>query len=551
MVTSVEENATRAGVKILSEGGNAVDAAVAVGYALAVTHPSAGNLGGGGFLLVHPADGRTLALDFRERAPAKLTAENFRAMIARQARDPAASGIPGSVAGLNLAHQRFGKLPLAQVMAPAIALARDGHALGRRQALVLGWNWVFLREDPAARAQFGRGGRALRQGELLVQPDLAHTLTRIAEHGDAGFYQGETARLLAAAMGSRGLITEQDLRDYRAVFRDPLSFDYRGYRVDVMPPPSAGGVAVVQMLLALQELKAWESPVASPDNQHRFIEVARRAHAQRRFGVVDPDSAENWDEAAHRARWLAPRSLLDTPPVLSMTTATKSRDVHPLYDAAVKELEHTTHFSVADAAGNVVSCTTTLSAGFGARYVAKGTGVVMNNSVAAFGTAGEDVPKPGRRMTSSMSPTLVFRGDEPVLVLGSPGGDTIPNTVVQVLRNVIDYGMTIDAAIDAPRIHHGFIPDTVGTERERPLPPAVVKELKRRGHQLHPRGAIGDANDLLLSGGVAWGFADLREGGLAAGPAAHSATPATSTAARSATLPDAAAPTTSKIQPTK
>ncbi len=519
MVTSVEEHATRAGVAMLEAGGNAVDAAVAVAYALAVTHPSAGNIGGGGFMLIKFAGKDTMAIDFREQAPRALTQTGFDAMITNRAMEPRASGIPGSVAGLNLALDRFGRLERRKVLAPAISLARGGHALGKRQATVLGWAFPLLKRDRGALGVFARGKRPLQAGELLVQPKLANTLERIAEQGNAGFYSGTTAKVMSEYMSQHGgWITEEDLAQYAAKERKPLHLTYRGFDVDVMAPPSAGGVAVVQMLEMLEALKAYEYRPGSVEGLHLFAEVAKRAHAERRFHVVDPDSVPDYDANARRARWHDPQTWLGPFPIRT-DRVTAASELHPLYAAAMKELDNTTHFSTADAAGNVVSCTTTLSGSFGAKYVIADLGLVMNNSVGAFGTVGDDVPKPGRRMTSSMSPTIVSRDGKAVLALGSPGGDTIPNTVVQVLRNLVDAQMPLDEAIDAPRIHHGFVPDAIRTERLRPLDERVRAGLAALGHQFDgTRLTIGDANDLLIQGGVAYGYADPREGGLALGP---------------------------------
>ena len=521
MVVSVESQATRAGVRILEAGGNAIDAAVAVAYALAVTHPSAGNLGGGGFMLLARPGEPIAALDFRERAPSGTNKARFQAMVQAGAVGPAASAVPGSVAGLNLAQRRFGRLTLAEVLEPAIDLARRGHVVGDRQALTLGWSWRTLKRNAEARRIFGSSRGAVGTGELLLQPDLATTLDRIARDGDMGFYAGPTAQAIVRSMGSAGLITEQDLLDYRAVIREPLRFSYRGYEVTSMPPPSSGGVAIAQMLLSLERLKAQDLPAGSADELHLFAEVSKRAQALRRFDIVDPEADGAAMSADDLLARLTPDALLGNSPPYDPARATPSSRVHPLYQAAERELEHTTHLSVLDSEGNAVSCTTTLSAGFGARYVADGTGVIMNNSLAAFGSVGLNLPKSGRRMLSSMAPTLVSENGRVVAVLGSPGGDTIPSTIVQVLRHLIDHGMSLDAAVEAPRIHHGFVPDELRLERARPLPADVLAVLKARGHTLHPRQAsIGDANNIIVVAGVAYGHADSREGGLALGPKA-------------------------------
>jgi gamma-glutamyltranspeptidase/glutathione hydrolase len=513
-VTSVEANATRIGVGILERGGTAVDAAVAVAYALAVTHPSAGNIGGGGFMLVRPAKGPTVAIDFRETAPASLDRKHFDAMIAAGASGPEAVGVPGTVAGLSLAHERLGKLPLAELIAPAIELARRGHRIGERQAKSLAWAWPKLRLDPTARAIFGAAnGGPKKAGSVLKRPLLATSLQRIADRGRAGFYEGETAAAIIAA--SAGAISADDLKKYRAKLREPLGFRYRGLRVEVMPPPSAGGVTVMAALLMLDALDVHDVAPNTAQELHLFIEASRRAQAERRFNVADPDRWSQAELEQRLSKWRDATTFLRSVPI-DRAQATRSEAAHPLYPVALRELEHTTHFSVIDGDGNIVSCTTTLSAGFGAKLVVPGLDIVLNNSVAAFGTAGSNQPAPGFRTTSSMAPTLVLRDERPVLVLGSPGGDTIPSTVTQVLRNVVDHGMAIDAAIEAPRIHHGFAPDTVFYERDRRPPKRLLTELEKMGHHVRQRAPIGDANNLLIdSEGVVWAYADPREGGLA------------------------------------
>lgn len=523
VVTSVERHATEAGVAMLEQGGNAVDAAVAVGFVLAVTHPSAGNLGGGGFMLVSPPAGPTVAIDFRETAPSALTQERFDAMIAAGGEGAASVGVPGSVAGMLLAHERFGKLSRATVLAPAIALARDGFTLGARTGLTLGWAWPKLRTDPAARAIFGQGNAPRRTGTRLVQRDLAKTLQAVSDSGVAGFYTGPVAQALTRGLGAQGLLTEDDLRSYRAVIREPLVFTYRGLTVETMPPPSAGGVALAQLLLELERQRAHQLPAGSPLELHLFAEASRRAQAERRFGVIDPDTLAPDELQTRLRRWTDPLVPCAQVPI-DRQRATPSPALHPLYAQALRELEHTTHASVVDHDGMAVSFTTTLSAGFGAKLVAPGTGVVLNNAVGSFGTVGENLPAPGRRTVSSMAPTLVRRSGEVVLVLGSPGGDTIPSTIAQVLRNVVDHGMTLDDAVDAPRIHHGFVPDAVRFEPKRPPPRAQLDALRALGHELTSTFPMGDANNVLIAGGVAWAYADPREGGVA-----QAARPVTST----------------------
>jgi gamma-glutamyltranspeptidase / glutathione hydrolase len=519
VVVSVEANATRAGAHMLALGGNAVDAAVAVAFALAVTHPTAGNLGGGGFMLVKRTGENAWALDFRERAPAATNEPAFARMIARGATGPSSVGVPGTVAGLLLAHGRWGVLSREVVLGPAISLASIGHPLGERQAKTIVWAWADLERDPESRRIYGRAGRPLRAGEDFVQPDLGRTLELIRDRGKDGFYAGETATAIHDVMQRRGgLVSSSDLATYEPRVRDPLVTAYRGLTVEVMSPPSAGGVALVETLAMLERLEAWQWNDSPVDELHVFAEVARRAHADRRFTVVDPDSVDDYDSAVLVERWRRGAGWLERFPI-QRSARTPSERLHNLPQVIKRESENTTHLSVADADGLVVSCTTTLSRGFGARFVVPGTGILLNNSLAAFGTTGADLPKPGRRMTSSMSPTIVSLGGTPLLVLGSPGGDTIPNTVAQVLRNVVDHHMSLALAVDAPRIHHGFVPDEIAYESARPPPAEVLDGLRSRGHGLSAaRSAIGDANSIMLWQGLSWAYADPREGGLALAP---------------------------------
>lgn len=519
LVTSVEAHATNVGVRILERGGNAVDAAVAVAYTLAVTHPSAGNLGGGGFMTVKLVGQSTQTLEFREQAPMSVTQAAFDAVIARKGRGVGASGVPGSVAGLNFAHEHWGSMPLATLMQPAIDLAHGGVPLGERQALALSWAWPALRKDRYIEATFGAAGKPLKQGDIVRQPLLAKTLQAISEHGNSGFYAGVFAEQLVRLTATSDIpISALELSQYQARLRPPLSVVYRGLLVESAPPPSAGGVGVVQLLAMLERERAFELRPDSPEELHLFAEAAKRAHAERRFGVVDPGGDPSSEDAALRQRWASADSWLRTFPI-SRTEVTSAATLSPLYAAAQRELDDTTHFSVVDSQGNVVSCTTTLSGSFGARYAVPGTGVIMNNSLGAFSRVGANVLKPGRRMTSSMAPTIVSDDRGPVLVLGSPGGDTIANTIVTVMRRIVDYGQPLDVAVDAPRLHHGFVPDALRSERLRPISTAARHALEQLGHHfVTPSRTIGDANNLARTS-LGWeGYSDPREGGLAAAP---------------------------------
>lgn len=524
LVVSVDVEASRAGARILEAGGNAVDAAIAVAFVLAVTHPSAGNIGGGGFMLVRPKGGPTRAIDYRETAPGSLPREAFDTMIAQDGIGPMSVGVPGTVRGLSLAHQKFGKLAWPKLVEPAKLLAERGHRVRPREAQTIAWSWTQLRKDPGARAEFGDAGKPRKEKDLLVRKDLAKTLGRIAEKGAAGFYEGETAAAIVTTLGKLGgTLSAEDLAGYVAKLRSPLELGYRGLTLETMPPPSAGGVALLEILGILERHSAYKLGAGSIDDAHLFLEASRRAQADRRFSVVDPDSIAPGELARKLARFRDIPALLARVPI-DASRPTPSDEVHPLYGAAMRELEHTTHFSVVDADGMAVSCTTTLSAGFGSKIVVPGTGIVLNNAVASFASVGENQPEGGRRTISSMAPTLVTRDGELLLVLGSPGGDTIPSTVAQVFRNLVDHGMPLDRAVESGRLHHNFVPDEVRYERARPPPKATLEGLRKLGHALSKKTIpMGDANSILLAEGVAYGFADPREGGQAV--AARARTP--------------------------
>ncbi len=485
---------------MLRHGGNAVDAAVAVAFALAVTHPSAGNIGGGGFMLVRLANGETHAIDFRETAPAAATLEKNKAMLDAGGLGYASAGVPGTVAGMTLALEKWGTRPLAELVAPAIGLAKKGHKLGARQTLLLLWSWPKLRKDPVARALWGHDKEPLKQGDLIKQPDLARTLEAIARDGRKGFYEGHVAAAIDKAMRAHGgLVTAADLAAYEARLRAPLRFDYRGFTVETMPPPSMGGVAFAEIMLALERQHAWEAPVDSGLSLHLFVEAARRAYAERRLVGADPDALGPDGGDALLAKLLGGEHLTTRKPPIDPDHATPSTALVVGLEPAEHESPETTHFSIVDAQGNAVSCTYTQSASFGSKVVIPGTGVLLANAMGGFSPAGPNVLTPGHRMASSMTPTIVSQSGKLALVLGSPGGDTIPGTVAQVLRDVVDGGMTIDEAVEHPRVHHAYLPDRVRTERALPIPKAVVAELQKRGHTVQPETmALGDANEILV-----------------------------------------------------
>lgn len=520
IVSSVESNATRAGTKILRAGGNAIDAAVAVAFALAVTHPSAGNIGGGGFMLIRLKSGEVHALDFREMAPALATAEKNEEQLAAGAYGYLSAAVPGTVAGMALAHQQFGSRPWAELVAPSIGLARKGHKLSHRAAQSLAWHWPSLSKDPAVRTIFGKSKKQPRkEGETIQQPDLANTLEAIAKEGAKAFYEGDFAQKIDKAMREhQGLISAQDMGKYKAIFRKPLHFSYRGFEIDTMPPPSMGGIAFAQIMLWLERLRAYEQPQGSAENLHLFAEASRRAYAKRRLVGADPDtlSAEN---LAFLPQLLDGETLLRMTPDIQPDKATPSSEIEAAPGTPGTESPETTHFSIVDAQGNAVSCTYTQSAAFGSRIIVPNTGVLLSNAMGAFSKSGVNTVAPFKRMSSSMTPTIVTQNNRLVLVFGSPGGDTIPSTVAQVFRNLIDYKMTMDEAIESARILHVYLPDRIRAEKQKPPSKQAIAELEKKGHTVElSHIPLGDAKGILMDEhGVAWGHADSREGGLCEG----------------------------------
>jgi gamma-glutamyltranspeptidase / glutathione hydrolase len=504
--TSAERNASEVGLAILRKGGNAVDAAVAVGFALAVTHPSAGNLGGGGFMVVRLADGTTAAIDYREEAPSGASRDMYLDAKGEPTNarlvGPKAAGIPGSVAGLGLAHARFGSLPWKDVVAPAVALARDGHVLDSWHAEDLAYGAEGMTKagytDSAARYR-KPDGSAFVEGETWVQPELAVTLETIATDGARAFYDGPLAERMATAVAEAGGIWKAaDLAAYEAEDREPVVFPYRGHEIVTMPPPSAGGVVLRQLLAASEQLELERYPWRSADEIHLFAEAMRRTYADRNLLLGDPDFVT-----------LPMAELLDTHYV-----AERLRDIDPERATPSDQVgaglpvrpesEQTTHFSVVDGQGNAVANTTTLNLGFGAKFVVPGVGVLLNNEMDDFsvkpGTPnvfglvqGEpNKIEPGKRMLSSMTPTIVVHDGRLRAVVGTPGGPTISTTVATVLRGMIDYGLPLDEAIASPRAHHQWKPDQIWAEER--LDPKVADGLRAKGHEIRTRSAIGHAN---------------------------------------------------------
>jgi len=519
MVVAQERQAAEAGAQVLREGGTAVDAAVATAFALAVTHPIAGNLGGGGFLLSRGEDGRAEFLDFRERAPAAAHARMFLVdgrYDSRVHHDSLVSvGVPGTVAGLHQAWTRHGRLPWRRLVEPAVRMARGGIVVTPTLAASLAEFRAEFAKHPPTLAQFSRGGQPLAAGDRLRQPDLARTLGRIAAAGPRGFYQGHTARLLTAEMARHGgLITARDLSDYRPVLRAPLRGTYRGLEVLTAAPPSGGGVVLLQVLniLEAQDLRALGA--GSATGVHWQAEAMRRAFADRARWIGDPDQVPaipverlvSKDYAAGLRRTIRPdRASVSDP----------ERFEWPA------ESSETTHISVLDRQGRAVSLTYTLEDNYGVKRIVPGAGFLLNNEMGDFnagpgltdrsGLIGTEpnLAAPGKRMLSSMTPTILVREGQVVLVTGSPGGRTIPNTVLQTILGAVDFGLDAQAAVDAPRLHHQWLPDRLQAEPGA-LAPAARADLERRGHRVVDRASQGSAQVILVRNGRAQGGADRR-----------------------------------------
>jgi gamma-glutamyltranspeptidase/glutathione hydrolase len=527
MVVAQEKISAQVGADILRRGGNAVDAAVATGFAMAVTYPRAGNIGGGGFMVIHSAERHEdIAIDYRETAPAATTAQIFLGPDGKP--DPAKSrdsglgiGVPGTVAGLALALEKYGsgKFTLAQLLEPAIALARDGFVVTDDIADTLpGWYPRLARFPSSARIFAKPDRKPLGEGDRLVQSDLADTLTSVAAQGPRGFYEGPVAEKIAKAVSDAGgIMTPADLKAYQPVIRTPVRGTYRGYDIVSMPLPSSGGVVLVESLNILESFQLADLKQGSPASLHLLIEAMKRAYADRARYLGDPAFVNAPIETLTAKDYAAKLRAS-----ISTDRATPSKDiVSPL--SAPREGSNTTHYSVVDSSGNAVSNTYTLNFSYGVGLVADGTGVLLNNELDdftaavgasnAYGLVGYEanLPGPGKRPLSSMSPTIVLRDGKPVLVTGSPGGSRIISTVLQVIVNVLDYNMDVAAAVDAPRLHHQWLPDEVRVERG--FPDDVLFELKAMDHLIvEPMGQT-SANSIAVTPNGPLGAPDPRTRG--------------------------------------
>jgi gamma-glutamyltranspeptidase/glutathione hydrolase len=526
MVVSAHPEASKAGVEILKQGGNAVDAAVAVQFALAVVYPSAGNIGGGGFMVYRSKTGQTATLDYREKAPATASRDMYldaagNPIPGKSLRGHLASGVPGSVDGMVQAHKKYGKLSWKQVVQPAIDLAEKGFTLSADQASDLNrakTNFSKYNEVSAfVKSTEWKGG------EKLVQPELATTLKLIRDKGRAGFYEGTVAEMLSAEMKrGAGLISKDDLKNYHSVWRTPVTGTYKGYKIITMPPPSSGGIALVQLLGSIEKfpLKKWG--FNSDSTIQVMVEAERRVYADRATHLGDPDFYK-----VPQKQLLEPSYILSRMNNFTWAKATPSSEISA-GKLTPKESEETTHFSITDREGNAVSITTTLNGSYGSLVIVKGAGFFMNNEMDDFsskagvpnmyGLVGGDANSiaPNKRMLSSMTPTIIEKGGKLFMVVGTPGGSTIITSVFQTILNVIEFDKSMQEAVAAPRFHHQWLPDEVSMENSR-LDNSLKENLKNKGYKITERGSIGRVDAILVTPKGYQGGADPRGDDTAAG----------------------------------
>jgi gamma-glutamyltranspeptidase/glutathione hydrolase len=525
MVSSQEALASRIGVDILKQGGNAVDAAVAVGYALAVTLPRAGNIGGGGFMLVHLAkENKTIAIDYREMAPSRAHRDIFlddkgNAVNKLSREHGLAVGVPGTVMGMELALSKYGTMKREQVIAPAIKLAREGISVTSDLANSLDGVKRRISQWPSSAAIFYKAdGSSFVPGEIIKQPELAHSLELIAKQGSKGFYQGETAeKLVSAIQAAGGIMTLEDLNNYQAIERQPVRGHYRGYEVVSMPPPSSGGIHIIEILNILEQYPIHDLGHNTAATLHLMAEAMRRAYADRSEYLGDPDFYPVPVKAL-----LSPDYAKTLAKSIDSKHATPSSQVKP-GKLAPYESDQTTHYSVVDKWGNAVSNTYTLNFSYGSGLVADGTGILLNNEMDDFsakpGTpngyglvGGEANSVQGnKRPLSSMSPTMIMKDGQPFLVTGSPGGARIITTVLQIIMNVIDHDLNIAEASFAPRMHHQWLPDEIRVERS--LNGDTIALLEAMGHQVKVKSSMGSTQSIMVTEEGKFGASDPRRAG--------------------------------------
>jgi gamma-glutamyltranspeptidase/glutathione hydrolase len=503
-VTSAHPLASMAGAAMMKDGGNAFDAAIATQFALAVVFPGAGNIGGGGFMLARKANGELIGIDYREAAPKKATADMYLDekgnAIPSKSRDGAlASGIPGSVAGMVSTHA-YAKLPLAVLIEPAIEYAEFGYVITEKEAAGLNGQRANFLKNSSAPSAFTK--KEWKAGDTLYQPELAATLKRIQKKGLAGFYEGETADYIVKEMEhTAGIITKEDLKNYHPKFRKPIEFEYRGHHVISFAPPSSGGIIIAQMLQMIAPYNVGAMGANTEGSVSLMVEAQRRAYADRAEHMGDPDYWKVPTKTLTSNQYAQDRMKDYVPGVAGSSKVTQAGQVH--------ESEQTTHFSVIDAEGNMVSITTTLNDTYGNKTIVAEAGFLLNNEMDDFsvkpgvpnmyGAIGGEANAiaPGKRMLSSMTPTLVTVNNQPYISIGTPGGTTIPNQVYEGLVNIIDHKMTIKEAIDAPRFHHQWIPDMVAVESD--FPETTFNALKAKGYTITKRGRFGRMDGVLIT----------------------------------------------------
>jgi gamma-glutamyltranspeptidase/glutathione hydrolase len=525
MVVSRERHATEAGLQVLKNGGNAIDAAVAVGLALAVTHPSAGNIGGGGFMLIRLADGRTTFVDFRERAPLAASRNMYLDAAGKATQDSVtgyrASGVPGTVRGLEYANKKYGKKAWAELVHPAVELAKNGFPVSYALAQSLRGTRGLSGFGESKRI-FQKDGKFYEAGEVLIQPELAATLGRVEKLGSKDFYEGETARLLAKDMAANGgLITEKDLKQYAVHEREPLAGTYHGYTIVTAPPPSSGGVGILQMLGMLDGTGYEKGGAGSASTIHYMTEAMRRFFADRSEHMGDSDFVN-----VPLTSLLSPKYIARRRASIDPELATPSSQIQAAVFNGHESVE-TTHFTAADEEGNVAAVTYTLNGGFGSKVTATGLGFLLNNEMDDFASKpgeanmygliqGEaNAIAPGKTPLSAMTPTIVLKDGKPVLAVGSPGGPTIINTVLEVIVNVLDFGMNVQDAVNWPRFHHQWMPDVLRVEQG--ISPDTVALLEKRGYTVTRVNAQGEAAAIRWNNGWLEGAPDPRTEGTAAG----------------------------------
>ncbi len=507
MVVSASEIASKVGVDILKKGGNAVDAAVAVQFALAVVYPNAGNLGGGGFMVYRSAKGELSTLDFREMAPSGATRnmyldENGNPIVDKSLYGQLAAGVPGSVAGMVEAHQKYGKLNWADLVSPAVKLAQSGFKVTARQARELNNNSRRFKElNPLGTALVKDG--EWKEGDLLVQEELAFTLKQIKDNGFSGFYEGAVADSIVAEMQrGNGIISHADLKNYKAIWRKPLVGSYRGYEIVTMPPPSSGGIALLQLLHSVEPYPLSRWGFNQDSTVQLMVEAERRVYADRAKHLGDPDYYQVPQETLTSKAY-----NLDRMKDFSWAKASLSTSIQAGITAP-KESEETTHFSIVDRDGNAVAITTTLNGSYGAAVTVKGAGFLLNNEMDDFSVkpgapnmygllGGEaNAIEPGKRMLSSMTPAILSKDGELFMVVGTPGGSTIITSVFQTILNVVDFNMPMQKAVNAKKFHHQWFPDRIDIEPEA-IDSLTMEKLKAKGYTFHQRNAIGRVDAIL------------------------------------------------------